>query len=81
MNTRQGRRQARLEKKKQAHNKKGPTKKGILKKIMITLMTLAIIAVVGGGITAFAIIQGAPDLDEEKLTLSQAAQILSLIHI
>ncbi|ADC51186.1 penicillin-binding proteins 1A/1B [Alkalihalophilus pseudofirmus OF4] len=66
-NTRAGRRQARQTKKKD----KKP-RKGLFKKIVIAIMTLGILAILGGGITAFVMIQGAPPLDEERLQLSQA---------
>ncbi len=71
MNTRQGRRQARQTTKQ---SKKKP-KRGIWKKIFLLLVSLGVIAVIAGGITVFAMIQGAPPLDHEKLTLSQAVQI------
>ncbi|ARK30352.1 penicillin-binding protein 1A [Halalkalibacter krulwichiae] len=66
-NTRQGRRQARQSKNK---NKK-TSKKGLWKKIFIAFIIAAFVAVLAGGITFFAMIQGAPELDEEKLTLTQ----------
>lgn len=70
MHTRQGRRQAR----QQTNPKKKP-KKGLWKKILLLLVSLGVIAGIAGGIIIFAMIQGAPPLDEEKLTLSQAAQM------
>ncbi|MCM3713546.1 PBP1A family penicillin-binding protein [Alkalihalobacillus oceani] len=69
--TRQGRRQARQSMKK---GKKTSTK-GLWKKIFLFIVTLGIITAIAGGITVFAMIQGAPALDEDKLTLSQAAQM------
>ncbi|TWI58911.1 transglycosylase domain-containing protein [Halalkalibacter nanhaiisediminis] len=69
--TRQGRRQARQ--KTKPKNKK--PKKGLWKKILLSIVTLGIIAIIAGGITAFVMISGAPPLDAEKLTLSQAAQM------
>ncbi|GAE25030.1 multimodular transpeptidase-transglycosylase [Halalkalibacter wakoensis JCM 9140] len=67
--TRQGRRQAREKSKKTNTNKKG-----LWKKILIALVALGAVAVIAGGITIFAIIQGAPPLDEERLMLTQGSQ-------
>ncbi|MDV2683512.1 PBP1A family penicillin-binding protein [Alkalihalophilus lindianensis] len=69
-NTRTGRRQNRQQTKKT----KG-SRKGIFKKILLTLVTLGVLAVIAGGVTAFVMIQGAPPLDEERLKLSQAVII------
>ncbi|WP_332630181.1 PBP1A family penicillin-binding protein [Halalkalibacter flavus] len=69
-NTRQGRRQAREQSKKKTKT----SKKGIWKKILVAIVALSAIAVIAGGITVFAMIQGAPPLDEEKLMLTQGSQ-------
>jgi penicillin-binding protein 1A len=69
-NTRAGRRQAR----KQSNKKSISPKKGLWKKIFLTLVTLGAIMMIAGGITIFAMIQGAPPLDEDKLMLSQGSQ-------
>ncbi|WP_100407253.1 transglycosylase domain-containing protein [Bacillus solitudinis] len=74
-NTRQGRRKARGEKQQNVRKGKSPSKTGLFKKLALIFTALVIILVIGGGITVFSMIQGVPDLDEEKLTLSQAAQI------
>ncbi|WP_088102168.1 transglycosylase domain-containing protein [Halalkalibacter urbisdiaboli] len=76
-NTRQGRRQSRLEKRNNEQKGKKPSKKSLFKKLVIIFTTIIVLAIIGGGVTIFAMIQGAPDLEEEKLTLSQAAQIYS----
>ncbi|MGN7311262.1 PBP1A family penicillin-binding protein [Alkalicoccobacillus gibsonii] len=75
-NTRQGRRQARMQ--ESAKNKKkssGKPKRGLFKKIFMTLVVLLAVAIIAGGVTAGVIIAGAPDLDEEKLMLAQPIQI------
>ncbi|WP_100372747.1 penicillin-binding protein 1A [Bacillus sp. FJAT-45037] len=66
-NTRAGRRQAR-----QKTQKQKPSKKGIVKKILLSLIALGFLAVIAVGVTAFVMIQGAPPLDEERLALPQA---------
>ncbi len=66
--TRQGRREARSKKNKQP-------KRGFWKKLFLLVFSLGIIACIAGGITIFAMIQGAPELDKEKIILSQGAQI------
>ncbi|MDT8859967.1 PBP1A family penicillin-binding protein [Alkalihalobacillus sp. MEB130] len=70
-NTRQGRRQAR----EKTNKKTKSSKKGLWKKILITLVALGSIAVIAGGIGVFAIIQGAPPLDEDRLMLTQGSQL------
>ncbi|WP_227936235.1 penicillin-binding protein 1A [Alkalihalobacillus deserti] len=69
-NTRFGRRQARQQK----NNNKVP-KKGIRKKLLLAFVILAFVTAIAGGVTIFAMIQGAPDLDEEKLMLTQGLLI------
>ncbi|MCM2674377.1 transglycosylase domain-containing protein [Alkalicoccobacillus plakortidis] len=75
-NTRQGRRQARMQ---ESSNKKkksnGKPKRGLVKKIFMTLVVLAAVGIIAGGVTAGVIIAGAPDLDEEKLMLAQPISI------
>ncbi|MBU8907292.1 PBP1A family penicillin-binding protein [Desertibacillus haloalkaliphilus] len=70
MNTRQGRRKA---KQQQKNNRKN--KGGFFRKLVISLLILMVISVVAGGITLFAMIQQAPELDPDRLTLAQSAQI------
>src|SRR5690625_3528413 len=65
-NTRQGRRRARQQKK---------TKKGFLKKFLLFAVVLASVMSIGVIIAFLIVIQGAPSLDPDKLTLSQGAQI------
>ncbi|MFK3936324.1 PBP1A family penicillin-binding protein [Alkalihalobacillus sp. NPDC078783] len=75
-NTRQGRRQARMQ--ESTKNKKksnGKPKRGLVKKIFMTLVVLLAVAIIAGGVTAGVIIAGAPDLDEDKLMLAQPIQI------
>ncbi|MBP3950635.1 transglycosylase domain-containing protein [Bacillus suaedae] len=69
-NTRQGRRQAR-----QQSSKPKKSKKRLFKKIVLIMFVLGLIAVIAGGITIFSMIQDAPDLDEDKLMLTQGAQM------
>ncbi|WP_017727983.1 PBP1A family penicillin-binding protein [Halalkalibacterium ligniniphilum] len=71
MNTRQGRRHA----KSQAKNGKQKKKRGLFKKILIATFILMTVGILAGGIAAFAIIQGAPPLDPERLAFAQAVQI------
>ncbi|KGA99099.1 penicillin-binding protein [Alkalihalobacillus alcalophilus ATCC 27647 = CGMCC 1.3604] len=67
---------SRVEKRKQAQkNQTKPKKKGIWKKIFITLVALFMLAVVAGGITVFAIVQSSPELDSDKLILTQGSEI------
>lgn len=68
-NTRQARRQARQKK-----STKGP-KKGLWKKIFISFLVLFVLMIITGGVTLFAMIQGAPEFDEEKLMLTQGLLI------
>lgn len=61
---------------------KKPQKKsergGLLKKTALVLMILLLVGIIAGGITSFAIIRSAPELDHDKLTLSQNPQILDM---
>jgi penicillin-binding protein 1A len=61
-------------KKQKAPKKSG--KKGIFKKIFLTLVVLFLVGLVAGGITAIAYINSAPDLDPDKLTNPQSSVIL-----
>ncbi|GAE29064.1 PBP1A family penicillin-binding protein [Alkalihalobacillus hemicellulosilyticus] len=71
LNTRQARRQA--QKKKQNSNNKGKSKKQLIKKIAIATAIAIAVAIIATGITVFAIISNAPELDEEQLMLTQGA--------
>ncbi|WP_096200894.1 PBP1A family penicillin-binding protein [Bacillus sp. FJAT-45350] len=72
MNSRQGRRRA----KEQSNAKSKRKPSGLLKKILLSGLIMAVIAVVAGGITLFAMIKDAPPLDRELLMFSQPAEIL-----
>lgn len=48
-------------------------RKGIFKKIMMSLLIIFIIMMIAGSATLFAIIKRAPELDPEKLIFSQAS--------
>ncbi|MCM3549429.1 PBP1A family penicillin-binding protein [Alkalihalobacillus clausii] len=56
----------------------GKKKRSIWKKIFITMAILIGLAIIGGGITVASIISGAPDIDEERLTLPQSLQIFDM---
>ncbi|KMK76401.1 penicillin-binding protein 1A [Alkalihalobacillus pseudalcaliphilus] len=68
---------SRVEKRKQQNNneKKSKSKKGLWKKIFLTLVALFMLAVVVGGITVFTIVQQSPDLDPDRLVLTQGSEI------
>jgi penicillin-binding protein 1A len=72
----------RSENKSEKNNKTGKRaglfQKDWLKKAILVLMILLLIGVIAGGISAFAIIRGAPDLDHEQLTLAQNPEILDM---
>ncbi|NEU31197.1 PBP1A family penicillin-binding protein [bacterium LRH843] len=70
INTRQGHRKSRQESKQ-----KKPRKKGFWKKTFLFLAIFGVVASLAGGITAFTMIQSAPSLDPDKLTLSQGSLI------
>ncbi|MFA9556191.1 transglycosylase domain-containing protein [Evansella sp. AB-rgal1] len=55
--------------------KKTTNKKTIAKKIFIGIGILFLVMVLAGGITAFAIIRDAPELDPDRLTLAQNPEI------
>ncbi|MCA0172041.1 PBP1A family penicillin-binding protein [Bacillus sp. RAR_GA_16] len=61
-------------KKKKAPKKTG--KRGIFKKIFLTLVVLFLVGLVAGGITTIAYINSAPELDPDKLTNPQSSVIL-----
>ncbi len=72
--------QSRQERRKTNSKKKPPSKKkgkkGIFKKIFLSLVILFLIGIVAGGITAVAYINNAPELDPEKLATPQSSIIL-----
>jgi penicillin-binding protein 1A len=72
--------QSRQERRKTSSKKqkapKKPGKKGIFKKIFLTLVVLFLVGLVAGGITAIAYINSAPELDPDKLTNPQSSVIL-----
>jgi penicillin-binding protein 1A len=68
-NTRQSRRQAR-----QKNTNKGP-KKSLWKKIFLSLFIIMLVTIIAGGVTFFAMIQGSPEFDEDKLMLTQGLLI------
>ena len=72
--------QSRQERRKTNHKKKPSSgkkgKKGIFKKIFLSLVILFLIGIVAGGITAVAYINNAPELDPDKLTTPQSSIIL-----
>lgn len=65
--SRQQRRQARQNRKR--------TRKGLWKRLFFILCALFIITGIAGAISVFAIISQAPEIDQEKIVLSQGAQI------
>ncbi|SDN36234.1 transglycosylase domain-containing protein [Alkalicoccus daliensis] len=73
-------RQARKSSKKPAPKKKNTSAKGSgwIKKTFMILLILLFAGIVAGGITAFAIIRDAPELDHDMLTLSQNPEILDM---
>lgn len=71
MKTRTGRRKT-----QQKSKKVGKNKKQLFKKIVIAFLIFSVIGFLAGGITLFAMIQGAPPLDPDRLMFSQPAQIL-----
>ncbi|MDQ0255252.1 penicillin-binding protein 1A [Evansella vedderi] len=64
---------------KQNENKKKnkPNRKLLMKRILLTLGITMLIMIIAGGITAYAIIRDAPELDPERLTLAQNPSIYS----
>ncbi|MDG5787552.1 PBP1A family penicillin-binding protein [Evansella sp. AB-P1] len=63
-------------KQKKENNKKNKNKKVTMKKILISLSIAFLVMILAGGITAFAIIRDAPELDPDRLILAQNPQIL-----
>lgn len=70
-------RQAKKSNKKPAR-KKLNQRGGLFKKTLMVLLILLLTGIIAGGITAFAIIRDAPDLDHDMLTLSQNPEILDM---
>ncbi|GAF20164.1 LOW QUALITY PROTEIN: multimodular transpeptidase-transglycosylase [Bacillus sp. JCM 19046] len=50
-------------------------KRGVLKKIALSLALIIGLGIIGGGIAVGVIIAGAPDIDKEQLTLPQSLQL------
>ncbi|SDY88632.1 penicillin-binding protein 1A [Evansella caseinilytica] len=73
--SRQERKQRQNQSKKPDGTKKKIKKKSLAKKIFMTLGIITLLAILAGGITVFAIIKNAPELDPDKLKLAQNPQI------
>ncbi|MFC4735855.1 PBP1A family penicillin-binding protein [Bacillus daqingensis] len=58
--------------------KKKTSGRGFFKKVFMVFLILIMVGIIAGGITAFAIIRDAPELDHEQLTLSQNPEILDM---
>ncbi|QKS71133.1 PBP1A family penicillin-binding protein [Paenalkalicoccus suaedae] len=63
-------------KKESGSTKPKKSKKGLVKKLAIALLIMGAVVILAGGITAFAIMRDAPELDREMLQLSQVPQLL-----
>ncbi|WP_147802119.1 penicillin-binding protein 1A [Alkalicoccus halolimnae] len=66
------------EKKKTNRPKKEKNLDGWVKKTIFALLILVMLGIIAGGITAFAIISNAPELDHDQLTLSQNPEITDM---
>jgi penicillin-binding protein 1A len=70
--TREERRKAKQQTKKTNTNKKS---KGLFKKSLTAFGIIMLIMLIGGAVSVFGILRGAPDLDPDRLTLAQNPEI------